>query len=173
VLRPGVSILAASRGDQTSAERADGGLFTRYLAAALDGGAADILGKVTVAGLYAHVTELFGSWNQRPTFKTNVDRLHDLRTCAPALPKGQLRRLPELFPDPEGELALDPSYEPTAEPRHPEHEEEFGLLQRCRAARLVEPVGFEHMYDAAMAGASCRLTPLGRHYCAMAAMGRL
>jgi uncharacterized caspase-like protein len=53
-LRSGVSILMASRGDQTAAETAAGrGLFSTYLCGALEGGAADVLGKVTVAGLYS------------------------------------------------------------------------------------------------------------------------
>nr|MBA3287889.1 caspase family protein [Acidimicrobiia bacterium] len=53
------------------------------------------------------------------------------------------------------------------------HEQDFLLLQRCRGARLVEPVGVEHLYFAAMQSASCRLTPLGRHYWRMAREGRI
>ena len=40
-LRDGVSILAASRGDQV-AEETDGGIFSNFLGGALDGGAADV-----------------------------------------------------------------------------------------------------------------------------------
>lgn len=169
VLRPGLSLLTASRGDQTSAETSAGrGLFSTYLAGALEGGAADVLGKVTVAGLYAYLTESFGAWQQRPTLKANIDRLHDLRRCSPAVPLVDLRRLPVLFPQGDTELALDPSYEPTAGPRHTEHEQDFALLQRCRAAKLVEPVDADHLYFAAMENKRCRLTPLGRHYRHMA-----
>lgn len=68
VLRHGVTILAASRGDQTSAETAAGrGLFSTYLCGALEGGAADVLGRVTVAGLYAYLDESFAAWDQRPS----------------------------------------------------------------------------------------------------------
>src|SRR5690606_35905738 len=53
LLRPGVAILTASRSDQTAAEVPGGqGKFSYYLAGALDGGAADVLGMVTVAGAY-------------------------------------------------------------------------------------------------------------------------
>src|SRR5947209_14326513 len=38
---------------------------------ALDGGAADVLGKVTVASVYAYLSETFGPWDQRPTFKAD------------------------------------------------------------------------------------------------------
>lgn len=173
-LRPGLSILAASRGDQTSAETSSArGLFSTYLCGALDGGAADVLGKVTVAGLYAYLSESFGPWDQRPTFKANVDRLHVLRLCSPAVPVAELRRLPEFFPDVDDLLPLDPSYEPDAAPEHPEHEAIFAVLQRCRAAKLVEPVGTDHMYFAAIESRSCRLTPLGKHYWRMAARQRI
>lgn len=173
-LRAGVSILSASRNDQPAAETAEGrGLFSTYLCGALDGGAADVLGKVTVASVYAYLSESFGPWDQRPTFKANVERLHELRLCSPAVPLAELRRLPEFFSSQDAELPLDPSYEPDADPKHPEHEAIFAILQRCRAAKLVEPVGAEHMYFAAMQNGACRLTPLGRLYWWMAEQGRL
>lgn len=172
-LRDGLSILAASRGDQTSAETFAGrGVFSSYLEGALDGGAADVLGRVTVAGLYSYLDESFGAWDQRPAFKANVDRLHELRRSAPAVPLEELRRISELFPAPEHVLPLDPSYEPEAEPRDAEHEAIFEILQKYRAAKLLEPVDADHMYFAAMRSTGCRLTPLGRHYRHMASEGR-
>jgi hypothetical protein len=168
LLPPGVSILAASRGDQTAGEAPEGespgGIFTTYLVAGLNGSAADLLGQVNIAGLYAHVSELFGPWGQRPMLKANVDRLHDLRRCKPDIALQELRRLPELFPRPDYEFPLDPSYEPDAQPKNREHEAIFAILQRFRGAKLVEPVGHEHMYYAAMKSLGCRLTPLGRRY---------
>lgn len=172
-IRPGMSILAASRGDQTSAETIDGGEFTSSLIAGLDGGAADVVGKITVAGLYAYLTELFGPWDQRPTFKANVDRLHDVRHCKPAVPLDELRRLTTIFPTADHQLPLDPSYEPDADPKDPDHEATFAILQRCRAAKLVEPVGHDHMYFAAMQSLPCRLTALGQHYWRLAERNRL
>lgn len=173
VLRSGVSLLTASRSDQPAAESLGHGLFSTYLCGALEGGAADVLGKVTLAGVYAYLSESFGPWDQRPTFKASVDRLHDLRHCAPAVPLHELRRLPKIFTDIDFEFSLDPSYEPDAKPEHPEHEAVFAILQRCRAAKLVEPVGMDHMYFAAMQSGACRLTPLGKHYWRMADQGRL
>lgn len=173
-LREGVALLSSSRSDQTSAETATGrGVFSLYLCGALDGGAADVLGKVTVAGVYAYLSESFGPWDQRPTFKASLDRLHVLRQCAPSVPINELRRLDEFFPHPDHEFPLDPSYEPDAQPDHPEHEAIFSILQHCRAAKLVEPVGADHMYFAAMQSKACRLTPLGKHYLRMATQGRL
>jgi len=173
-LRDGVSILAASRGDQTAMETANGrGLFSSLLGGALEGGAADVIGKVTIAGLYSYLDESFGAWDQRPAFKANVDRLHELRRCRPAVPLTELRQISELFPAADHLFRLDPSYEPDAELGNSEHERVFSTLQKYRAAKLLEPVGAEHMYFAAMESKACRLTPLGRHYWQVATDGRL
>jgi len=68
---------------------------------------------------------------------------------------------------------LDPSYEPDAEPRNPEHEAIFGDLQKFRAARLLVPVDEDHLYFAAMRSKACRLTPTGRFYWNLANGGKL
>lgn len=168
-LRPGLSILTASRADQPAAETpAHRGLFSTMLCGGLDAGAADVMGRVHIGGLYAYLSECFGPWDQRPTLKANIDRVHELRRCRPSVPIDELRRLPELFPAPDYEFPLDPSYEPDAEPADPVHEEDFAVLQRARSAKLVEPVGTPHLYFAALQSRGCRLTPLGRHYRLMA-----
>jgi hypothetical protein len=172
-LRDGVSILAASRGDQPAPETDGRGVFSTLLGGALEGGAADVIGKVTIAGLYAYLDESFGAWDQRPAFKANVDHLHELRSCTPAVPLTELRQICDLFPARDALFSLDPSYEPDAEPRNSEHERVFSTLQKYRAAKLLQPVGADHMYFAAMESKACRLTPLGRHYWRVAKDGRL
>ncbi len=64
----------------------------------------------------------------------------------------------------DAEHALNPSYEPTAEPRNARNEAVFAQLQKLCQRGLVEPVGAVHMYDAAMHQKACRLTRRGR-YC--------
>lgn len=165
VLPQGLSVLTASRGDQVSMETAAGrGQFSTYFEGALDGGAADVLGHVNVSGLYAYLSESFGAWEQRPTFKSNIDRLHDVRKCDPRVPLPVLRQLTSWFPNPHSIFALDPSFEPTEEPRDPENEATFAGLQKLRACRLIEPVGEDHLYYAAMNSSGCKLTALGKHY---------
>jgi Caspase domain len=173
VLRQGVSILTASRGDQASSEADGRGRFSVFLEAALDGGAADVLGQVTVASVYAFLSESFGAWDQRPTFKANVERLHPLRRCRPAVDAETLRALVVWFPTPDHVLPLDPSYEPEELPRDPAHEAVFASLQSCRASKLVEPVGHRHLYYAAVQSGGCRLTALGRHYRHLSELGYL
>ena len=173
-LRNGLSVLTASRDDQVSMETAEGrGQFSTYLEGALNAGAADVLGRVNVSGLYSYLSESFGAWEQRPTFKANIDRLHDIRTCEPLVPLETLRRLTEWFPTPGYDYPLDPTYEPTAnKERHP-NEAIFSGLQRFRACRLVDPIGEEHMYYAAINSTGCRLTPLGQHYWSLVKAGRI
>ena len=172
-LPPNTAVLTASLASQPAEERADRGVFSSLVCAALEGGAADVLGKVTVASTYAYADEILGPWDQRPTFKANLTTLLPLRTARESVARDILRRLPDWFPAGEHEYPLDPSYEPDAEPNHPENEQIFGQLQKCRAAKLIEPVGEEHMYYAAMNSKGCRLTQLGRLYWRLARDDRI
>jgi hypothetical protein len=164
VLAEGVSILTASRKSEAAVERNGQGVFTCLICDGLEGGASDVRGRVTAASLYSYVDEALGAWSQRPLFKTHASRFTPLRACKPVVPFELLRLIPTYFADPDSEFALDPTYEPYSSPLHPEHEAIFGHLQKYRNARLLEPVGAEHMYFAAMQSLSCRLTPLGRQY---------
>lgn len=173
VLREGVSVLAASRDSQVAMEAGGSGVFTSLLCDALEGGASDICGDVTVASVYAYVDQALGAWDQRPLFKAHIARLNPLRRCKPAIELELLRLLPEYFPKPQEDFPLDPSYDPDLAPKDPVHERIFGHLQKCRAAHLLVPVGEEHMYYAAKNSKACRLTPLGRHYWRLAKAERL
>lgn len=173
LLREGVSILTASRGSQLSVEIAGHGLFTNLVSAALDGGAADVLGKVTIASIYAYVDQTLGAWDQRPLFKALVSRLVPIRNCKPVVPLEILRRLPKYFVTPNSQLPLDPSFEPDLPPKNPTNEATFADLQKYRAARLVVPIGEEHMFYAAKNSKSCELTPLGQFYWELAKGNKL
>jgi hypothetical protein len=187
ILREGVSILTASRSTQLSYEveiddqdETVQGLFTTLVCGALDGGAADVVGNVTVAGVYAYVDQSLGAWEQRPLFKAHVAKLTSLRRSKPLVSLETLRKLPKWFTAPNYDHALDITYEPSpngqrkpVEEQHEEHEQIFKCLQNLRDAKLVVPVGEEHLYYAAMNNASCRLTPLGRHYWRLANEGRV
>lgn len=79
VLREGVSVLTASRSTQPAVEVEGRGLFTSLVCDALEGGAADVLGHVTVAAIYNYVDQALGSWDQRPLLKSHVSKLVKLR----------------------------------------------------------------------------------------------
>ncbi len=173
VLREGVSILTASRGDQPSVEAGGGGLFTSLVVDALEGGAADLLGAVSAPAIYAYVEAALGAWEQRPLFKSHVSRVLALRCCTPPVDRIVLRRLPELFPLPAEDMPLDPSYEPTSPTADATNVVMFRDLQTLNRVHLVTPVDAAHMYNAAMHSKACRLTPSGRYYWRLAKDNRI
>lgn len=173
LLREGVSVLSASRGDQPSVGAPGGGLFTSLVLDALAGGAADILGEVKAPSVYSYVDAALGAWDQRPLFKSHVSKLAPLRLCSPPIDRDVLRRLPKLFPVPAEELLLDPSYEPSVSGAEPANVQKFGDLQNLNRVHLVVPCGCAHMYDAAIESKSCQLTHTGRYYWRLAKSGRV
>lgn len=173
ILREGVSILTASRGDQVSVEANGAGLFSSLVADALEGGAADLLGNVTAPSIYAFVEAALGAWEQRPLFKSHVSQVVPIRTCAPPIPTAILRDLPALFPVPAEDLTLDETYEHSSPKAVAANVEDFKKLQNLARVHLVVPIGVAHMYDAAMHSKACRLTAAGRYYWRLARDGRI
>ena len=173
MLREGVSILTASRGDQVSVEASGAGLFTSLVGDALEGGAADVLGDVTAPAIYAFVEAALGAWEQRPLFKSHVSKLLPLRRCKPAVDREILRALPELFPVPAEDVSLSPAFEPSSTTREDAKTAIFAKLQSLSRVHMVVPVGAPHMYDAAMQSKVCRLTASGRYYWRLAKDNRI
>lgn len=173
ILREGMAVLAASRSSEPSVELAGSGVFTTLVCAALNGGAADVLGRVTVGSIYSYVDLALGAWDQRPMFKANLSRFLPIRRCAPDVDSAILRLLPVYFETPDLELELSPSYEPDIEPHDEKLERTFEHLQVLRDARLLVPVGEKHLYFAAMNSKSCKLTTLGQFYWQLAKQGRI
>ncbi len=176
VLGDGVTIMAASQTWQTSEEDSNlqHGVFTELLIQGLKGGAADIGGNITPASLYSFVDQSLGPWQQRPVFKTNISQFLPIRNINAKVPKSILRKISQFFVNPSDEFKLDPSYEFTNDPNvdhtvvppyaDPNHVAIFKELQLFESVGLVEPVGTDHMYFAAMESKACKLTALGLHY---------
>ena len=173
VIPEGVSILTACSKEQVALERGGHGLFTACVCDALFGGAADVLGNVTAASIYSYLHQTFGAWDQRPLFKANLSKLETIRICSAAVAKPTLRNITALFPQEDSRFQLSPEYEPTSANYVLEKGNQFTILQKYRAARLVIPDGEEHLYWAAMHSKSCSLTPLGRFYWKMVTAGKL
>lgn len=174
MIKSGVSILSASRSDETSMEFNGHGVFTSLLLDGLSGGAADLCGNITAANIYTYIDQALGAWHQRPVFKTNITRFTSLRNVKPQVPKEILRLLVSYFPVPEAEYKLDRTYEYTNKKVAIEEKVViFKNLQRLTSVGLIVPVGEEHMYWAAQNGKSCRLTALGYHYWRLVKEGRL
>lgn len=174
IIGEGVTLLTACRSDEGALEVEGHGVFTMLFLEALKGGAADVLGNITLGGIYAYIDKALGPWDQRPVFKTNVKNFSAIRKVVPQVSIGVIRDLCIFFDTPLSEMHLDPSYEPTNTPQvdhriiapyaneHNVHA--FSELQKLEGIGLVIPCGEDHMYYAAMNSKSCRLTPLGQHY---------
>src|SRR5260221_5174389 len=147
-LREGISVLTASLADQSSMEVNGNGIFTKLIYEALQGGASDVLGHVTVASVYAYADQILGAWDQRPLLKSHVSKLLPLRKCKPQVDPSILRLLPNYFETSDYVYPLDHSYEwdkhdagPEYQIRNQEHEAIFNYFQKYLDAHLLVPVG--------------------------------
>lgn len=173
-LTTGVSMLLACREDEYAGEMGGHGLFTELLCDALQGGAADPTGFVTMGGVYAYIDRSFGAWGQRPVFKTNVTEFAPVKTVKPEVSLDEIKKITDLFTEMNDIFALDPSFEFTNNPKeehkivepyaNAENVSKFKTLQKLHSIGLVNPVDTPHMYFAAMESKSCRLTELGKYY---------
>lgn len=183
VIKEGVTIMTASRNNQTSMEVNGHGVFTTLLMEALKGGAADITGHISIAGVYAFIDKALGPWEQRPIFKTNVTRFTSLREVKTQVDISVLRKISTYFETEDFKYQLDPSFEPTnkkeeihkvVEPyANTKHTSVFSDLQKLEGIGLVVPVGEDHMYFAAMNSKSCELTAVGKQYWRLVKEGRI
>ena len=179
----GVTILAASKESECSVECNGHGVFTSLLIGALKGGASDLLGNITPGSIYAYIDKALNVWEQRPVFKTNVQEFVSLRKVKAHIACKDLKALKDLFTNPNEAFPLNPSFEFTNNPEEKhsyvrpfaikENVEKLKLLQRLERVGLVEPVGTEHMYFAAMESKACKLTPLGQYYLLLAQKERI
>lgn len=159
------------------------GVFTSLLIEALNGGAADVTGHISIAGVYAFIDKALGPWEQRPVFKTNVTRFTSLREVQPQVDMTVLRKIVNYFKSEDYQYELNPSYEPTnrSEVVHnviepyakDENTAVFSDLQKLEGVGLVVPVGEEHMYYAAMNSKACELTAVGKQYWRLVKEGRI
>jgi hypothetical protein len=173
-LREGVTILAASRPSEVSREETGGhGIFTWLVLNALQGGAADIRGRISAAAIYAYVEQVLGPWDQRPLYKSHADRLSPIRLCEPAVSDALLRELPNYFPSAVSRCELAPSYEASDPSSKPEHVAIYEKFTQFRDARLLRTVGGNHLYYTVMGSGAVELTEIGQLYWLLAKEGRI
>lgn len=164
IIPPNTTFLLACKEDQYSEENHGNGVFTDLLVDAISGGAANLVGEISPGSIYSYIDQALGLWQQRPVFKTNVERFISIRDVRPPIALEDLRRITEFFPNINYEFPLNSSYEPTRENAKKDNTEIFAILQKYNRLNLVVPVGEEHMYYAAINQKACKLTPLGVHY---------
>lgn len=164
IIPNGTTFLLACKDNQYSEENNGNGVFTDLFVDALSGGAANLVGEISPGSIYSYIDRALGLWQQRPVFKTNVERFISIRNAKPPIALEDLRKINQFFPNINYEFPLNPSYEPREASAIKENTEIFRILQRYNRLNLLVPVNAEHMYDAAMESKACKLTPLGVHY---------
>lgn len=165
VLMPGLSILTSSSPSQYSVETAKGGLFTSILCEGLRGGAADILGRVTVAGLYNYLDQMLNPWQQRPQFKTYAEKMHVLRIGKARVSISELKQITSLFLGTSHKLRMDKTWEYTESDAKKENITKFNQLKKLRDAGLVTvPEPWIDLYWAAVKNGYAELTLSGQLY---------
>jgi len=180
ILSEGSTFLAASTKDESAKEKGGHGIFTALFVDALGGAAANLVGDITPGSIYAHIDQALGPWDQSPVFKTNVKSFISLRKVNPPIELANLQKITALFPAPDYQFALDPSFEPEqtgrpegAIPPNPDNTKKFAVLQKYNRINLLVPVDAPHMWHAAIQSKSCKLTALGQYYWSLVAAGRL
>lgn len=172
-LREGVTILAAAKPRQGAHEIAGHGVFTRLMLAALGGGAADIRGRVSMAGMYAYADAVLGALDQRPIYKSHAATLEPVRLCRPVVQDDVLRSLPHHFDTPASPYRLAPSYEHTRKEAVPEHVKVFQAFKELQTAALLQCEVGRDLYWTACRAETVSLTPLGRLYYELAAADQI
>ncbi|CUX71669.1 MULTISPECIES: caspase family protein [Agrobacterium] len=163
-LREGVTILAASRPTELAGEIDGHGVFTDLVLGALRGGAADVRGHVSAAGIYGYVESAFGSWAQRPLYKSHAARLDPVRLCLPKATDMLLRQLPHFFSSADADYRLDMSYEETNGAAIAANVETFKKFKTLQLAGLLMPRSGSDLYWTAERSGSVVLTALGQFY---------
>lgn len=164
LIPPNTTFLLACKEDQYSQENNGNGVFTDLLVDALSGGASNLVGEISPGSVYSYIDQALSLWEQRPVFKTNVEKFISIRNVKPPISLDDLRQINKLFPTVTYKFPLDPSYEPTSECADKENTKVFSILQKYNRLNLLVPVNEEHMYYAAINSQTCELTPLGVHY---------
>jgi len=163
-LSAGVTILSATSARDPAMEVNGHGVFTHLLLDGLDGGAANVRGRVSAAALYGYAEAALGILQQRPFYKSHTQSMAPVRWCVPAVSDALLRELPILFETQDARHAMTPAYEFT----NPFHDKAkvaiFDKLKILRNAGLATPDGADDLYWCAINGQGARLTGLGRYY---------
>jgi hypothetical protein len=178
VLRENVTVMAASRAIETSAETEGHGAFTRVLLDGLQGGATDHRGNITALSLYGYISNAFDAWQQRPILKTNLTEPLVLRVGPPWLDVELLRQLPQHFAAPDARVQLTPAHEGEGRPLArtedgTTEQQQFDYMGRLRNANLVTTDARRDHYWVAMEGGDVYLTSLGRYFWGLAKRGVL
>ena len=166
----GVIIMTSCKDSSKALDENGNGVFTGLIIDALDGNASDILGNVTILGMYHYVSSSLGAWKQRPTLKCNMT--HDLiiRKAEPKIPLKTLKSGLKLFQTSDDIIDLDPTYfnftkgfDPINIKPIKENEKKFNLLLQIDEVKLLKHSQNSLFVTARNSGQVC-LSKDGKYY---------
>ncbi|MEO1257409.1 MAG: hypothetical protein AAFZ15_01385, partial [Bacteroidota bacterium] len=165
LLKQGVTVLAATTWDDTAAEFNGKGVFTTILLEGLNGAAKNILGDISIMGLYACAENMLSPFQQRPVFKTFIDQITPLRRCTPVVSEVNLNKLvtQEFFPKPESVVKVNPDILNKKKAEFDISFDTFLMLSTYEKAGLLECDDGKSLIETTLEWGECRLSTYGKH----------
>ncbi len=165
LLRQGVTVLAATTKNDTAAEFCGKGVFTSILAEGLKGAAKDILGNISIAGLYACAENMLSPFQQRPVFKSFVDQITPIRKCIPLVSELDLKKLitDNFFPDPESTITVNRDILNQKKAEFDIPFDTFLILSAYEKAGLLECDTGKTLIETTLEWGKCGLSVYGKH----------
>jgi uncharacterized caspase-like protein len=165
LLKPGVTVLAATTKNDTAAEFCGKGVFTSILVDGLKGAAKDILGNVSITGLYACAENMLSPFQQRPVFKSFVDQITPLRKCIPLVSEIDLKKLitDEFFPIIDFKIEVNPDILNQKKAEFDISFDTFLMLGTYEKAGLLECDSGKTLIETTLEWGECRLSTYGKH----------
>jgi len=161
LLRKGISILSAKTFHNNCSET---NLFAELIINTLNGGNADILGKVTLIELYEQTDLILNGLEYEVTLQSNTSRLGVLRETKPKIPYSTLVKIKTFFPESTYYFPLDKEHIPSQKLGKMEKQGDYKQLQKMVKQGLVKPINAIHLYYAALNQKHCALTQYGQQY---------
>lgn len=175
LLRQGVTVLAATTKNDTAAEFCGKGVFTSILSEGLKGAAKDILGNISIAGLYACAENMLSPFQQRPVFKSFVDQITPLRKCIPLVSEVDLNKLitDDFFPEPDSAISVNPDILNQKKAEFDISFDSFLMLNTYEKAGLLECDQGKTLIETTLGWGACRLSIYGKHVWQLVKKNRL
>ncbi len=165
LLRQGVTVLAATSKNDTAAEFLDKGIFTSILEKGLKGAAKDVMGNVTLSGLYACAKNALNPFQQGPVFKSFVHQVTPIRICKPIISEIDLRKIvtKDFFQDLDSTINVNPDILIQRRAEFDISHDTYLMLHTYEKAGLIECDENKTLIETTMGWGKCHLSTYGKY----------
>ncbi|MCT4664224.1 MAG: caspase family protein [Flavobacteriales bacterium] len=163
-LRQGVSFLAATKKEDLAEEFLGRGIFTSIIEEGLKGAAKDIFGYVSIAGLYGCADKMLSPIQQRPVYKSFIDRITPIRKCTPIIGRDLVEELNTIFPKENHRIRINRDILDRKKTEFDIDFETFMKLQSFENASMLEGDTSKSLLETALYSRGfCQLNTYGRY----------